>query len=268
VDHLARHPVIAFDHSQIRLVQHRKASPSLPTLMLEFKLDSAAERQRKRRSSRTSGLGSKDPWGNTLLFRDAPDEPHTIHDWNNKMQPCIAAADAPNSRDGAAPAKSPTSRSVTSFTNPFAQRESRPRPENPVHDQYLPSRPEGPPDCFDLPVAQPAVQAIRPLVPSKLPSPPGGLRHGAPPELPLHRPVRPSLAGLDLDVGLRLAVRRGLDVSARSVVRALLAYEREQQHRLGRAGRRLNPAGATRDHPGPGLPNAIHSRERAAPKQG
>ena len=80
------------------------------------------DRQRKRRSSRTGALGSKDPWGNTLLFRDAPDEHLTIHDWNTKIRPhLVPGAKEPPDRD----AVSPTSQSVTSFTNPFAPRESR-----------------------------------------------------------------------------------------------------------------------------------------------
>lgn len=81
--------------------------------MLQFKADSPADRQRKRRSSRTSGLGSKDPWANTLLFRDAPDEHHTIHDWNSRIKPHLV----PGSQEPAEEVTSPTS----IFTNPFAR---------------------------------------------------------------------------------------------------------------------------------------------------
>lgn len=91
--------------------------------MLEFKLDSPTDRLRKRRSSRTSALGSRDPWANTLLFRDAQDERNTIHDWNSRINPHLVrdAVDRAGD-DGTA---SPEGTSTTSFTNPFAQRGSR-----------------------------------------------------------------------------------------------------------------------------------------------
>ena len=88
--------------------------------MLEFKADSLSDRQRKRRSSRTGGLGSKDPWGNTLLFRDAPDERHTIHDWNACIKPRLVPGPREESADDSV--ASPGAHSVTSFINPFAPR--------------------------------------------------------------------------------------------------------------------------------------------------
>lgn len=116
----------AFAVSQIRQVQHRKQTPSLPTLMLEFKPDSPTEKQRKRRSSRTSGLVSKDPWANTLLFRDAPDERQSIHDWNTRIRPSILSSSKEALVEGVGIAvTSDTTHSVTSFINPFAPRETR-----------------------------------------------------------------------------------------------------------------------------------------------
>ncbi|CAG8954142.1 hypothetical protein HYFRA_00009246 [Hymenoscyphus fraxineus] len=79
---VAQHPVSAFKSSEVRILQHRKQSPSLPTLMLELKPNALSEKQRKRRSSRTAGLTStKDPWPNILLFRSVPDERYNIYDW-------------------------------------------------------------------------------------------------------------------------------------------------------------------------------------------
>jgi hypothetical protein len=120
---MAQYALSAFELSQIRLVQHRKQAPSLPTLMLEFKVDSPSERLRRRRSSRTGALGSKDPWANTVLFRDAPDERNTIHDWNSRIKPRLVPG--PREPAGDDSATSPGAHSTTSFTNPFAQRDGR-----------------------------------------------------------------------------------------------------------------------------------------------
>jgi hypothetical protein len=90
--------------------------------MLEFKPDSPTERQRKRRSSRTGGLGSKDPWANTLLFRTIQDEQYNIYDWQAAIKPRLI----PDSQESLLEdIHSPMSPSFTSFTNPFASRESR-----------------------------------------------------------------------------------------------------------------------------------------------
>jgi hypothetical protein len=91
--------------------------------MLEMKPDAAAEKQRKRRSSRTVGLASKDPWGTTLLFRSVPEDRYNIYDWQIAMKPQLT----PDSPEGyEAGPMSPASPSVfNSFTNPFAPRETR-----------------------------------------------------------------------------------------------------------------------------------------------
>lgn len=79
--------------------------------MLEFKPDSIADKQRKRRSSRSGGLSSKDQHSNILLFRTAPDEQHTIYDWQRNVK-VLLTTEEPEDR--------PISPFAPIFHNPFA----------------------------------------------------------------------------------------------------------------------------------------------------
>ena len=87
--------------------------------MIEFKPDTASEKQRKRRSSRTGGLSSKDPWQNTLLFRTVPEERYNIYDWQITVKPRLTP-DTPEESP-----LSPISPIFNSFTNPFASRDTK-----------------------------------------------------------------------------------------------------------------------------------------------
>ncbi|CZT07713.1 hypothetical protein WAI453_005166 [Rhynchosporium graminicola] len=111
---IAQHPLSAFKSCEIRALQHRKQSPLLPTMMFELKPDSISEKQRKRRSSRTGGLSSKDPWANFLLFRTIPEERHSIYDWQAAVKPMLSAES--EEEDGV---MSPMSPVFNGFTNPF-----------------------------------------------------------------------------------------------------------------------------------------------------
>jgi len=108
---LSQYPVSAFKSCEIRALQHRKQSPTLPTLMLEMKPDSPSDKQRKRRSSRTAGLTSKDPWGNILLFRAVVEDPRSIYEWQQAVMPLLTPDE---------PEDSPLSPMSPLFTNPFA----------------------------------------------------------------------------------------------------------------------------------------------------
>lgn len=106
-------------------MQHRKQSPSLPTLLLELKPDSITDKQRKRRSSRTGGLSSsKDSNPNILLFRTMPEEQHNIYDWQMNVKPLLAQEELEENP------LSPISPAFN-FSNPFANREAR----NPSNSQ-------------------------------------------------------------------------------------------------------------------------------------
>ncbi|KAG4433900.1 hypothetical protein IFR05_010619 [Cadophora sp. M221] len=113
---IAQHPVSAFKSCEIRALQHRKQSPSLPTMMFEMKPDSISEKQRKRRSSRTGGLSSKDPWVNFLLFRTIPEERFSIYDWQATVKPLLTLEDEEEEDS----VMSPLSPVFNGFTNPFA----------------------------------------------------------------------------------------------------------------------------------------------------
>lgn len=102
----------------IQDVQYRKPGPTLPTLVITFGPDPAADKARKRRSSRTGGLSSSsNSHPNSLLFRSAPDERYNIYDWQAKIQTQIKSKqnffDAP---------LSPESPAFTNFINPFSPR--------------------------------------------------------------------------------------------------------------------------------------------------
>ncbi|KAH8600828.1 hypothetical protein B0O99DRAFT_589710 [Bisporella sp. PMI_857] len=119
---VAQHSISSFASCEIRNVQHRKQMPSLPTMMLEFKSDAPTERARKRRSSRTGGLTSKDPWASTLLFRTVPDERYNIYDW----QTAIKSQLRPESHEHLEDLNDEMSPlSPTFFTNPFAPKDAR-----------------------------------------------------------------------------------------------------------------------------------------------
>ncbi|KUJ20074.1 uncharacterized protein LY89DRAFT_731309 [Mollisia scopiformis] len=118
-EYLQQHAVSAFKTCEVRHIQHKKQSPSLPTLLLELKPDSIADKQRKRRSSRTGGLSSsKDTHSNILLFRSVPDEQHNIYDWQMNIKPLLTPDDI---EEGPLSPMSP----AFNFSNPFANRDAR-----------------------------------------------------------------------------------------------------------------------------------------------
>ncbi|KAK6584633.1 hypothetical protein PZA11_002857 [Diplocarpon coronariae] len=117
---VAQHPVTTFKSCDIQALQHRKQSPSFPTLMLEMRLDPKSEKQRRRRSSRAGALSSKDPWTNFLLFRTIPEERNSIYEWQAAVQPLLTHEAAENS------AMIPMSPAFNGFTNPFGN-SGRPR---------------------------------------------------------------------------------------------------------------------------------------------
>lgn len=119
-----QYPISTFKSCEIRQVQHRKQGPSLPTLMMDFKPDTPSERQRKRRSSRTGGLSSKDPWASTLLFRTVPEERYSIWDWQAAVDPQLLP-DSQESLNEIQSPMSPLSPAFSSFTNPFASRDTK-----------------------------------------------------------------------------------------------------------------------------------------------
>jgi len=106
--------------------------------MLEFKPDPLSDKARKRRSSRTSGLTSKDPWANILLFRTVPDERHNIYDWQAMIKPQLTSESVNDS---------PITPSVqfSNFSNPFASRETRrPDLQSRTPDRNVSSYPHAP----------------------------------------------------------------------------------------------------------------------------
>ncbi|SZF01696.1 unnamed protein product [Blumeria hordei] len=88
-EHLAQHPISAFQCCQVRSIQHRKQSPPLPTLALELKSFTTTTKQRKRRSSRSGSLITKDACPNSFLFRSVESEPYTIYDWEEQIKPLL-----------------------------------------------------------------------------------------------------------------------------------------------------------------------------------
>lgn len=114
---ISQHNLSAFKSCEVRALMHRKGGHTLPTLLLEFKPETSSEKARKRRSSRTSGLTTKDPWSNILLFRTVPDDHHNIYDWQQVIKPYLRP-------------EGPTDSIITpgpyfhNFSNPFSSREN------------------------------------------------------------------------------------------------------------------------------------------------
>lgn len=113
---IAHHNLAAFKSCEIRALMHRKGGHTLPTLMLEFKPESLSDKARKRRSSRTSGLTTKDPWTNILLFRSVADDRYNIHDWLAMLRPQLTPESPADSMIMPEP-------QFHQFSNPFASRE-------------------------------------------------------------------------------------------------------------------------------------------------
>jgi hypothetical protein len=146
--------------------------------MMDFKPDTPSERQRKRRSSRTGGLSSKDPWASTLLFRTVPEERYSIWDWQAAVDPRI-------SQRNSEPNESFESR-FQFFYKPICF----PRYENtdecvtsgiPTEDlksdhKFISSCSEGQTVCNDLSISQSSVQTLGSFFPGKLSPPSHGIQ--------------------------------------------------------------------------------------------
>ncbi|KAL0467392.1 hypothetical protein QR685DRAFT_86616 [Neurospora intermedia] len=109
---------------QVQMLAHRKQGPVLPTMVVNVAPDPAAEKMRKRRSSRTAGLSTgKDSIPSTLLFRageESQSQP-SLHEWARFIQQLIR----PNVvTEGQAiqPPLSPITPASPSFVNPFSPR--------------------------------------------------------------------------------------------------------------------------------------------------
>ncbi|KHJ33664.1 hypothetical protein EV44_g2106 [Erysiphe necator] len=111
-EYLAHHPMSAVQFCEIRNIQHRKQSPPLPTLVVEFKPESTTSKLKKRRSSK-AGMTLKDGYSNALLFRSVDHERHSIYDWVVQMKILLTAPVALG--DSAFS-------SLVSITNPFINR--------------------------------------------------------------------------------------------------------------------------------------------------
>jgi hypothetical protein len=84
-----QHPIYAIASCSIQELAHRKQGHVLPTLVLHIFADPAADRLRKRRSSRpTPFTNNRDTLPTTLWFRSADDR-HNIYDWARCIQPLI-----------------------------------------------------------------------------------------------------------------------------------------------------------------------------------
>ncbi|KAK4204254.1 hypothetical protein QBC40DRAFT_104503 [Triangularia verruculosa] len=107
---------------QVQMMAHRKQGPVLPTLVINIIPDPAADKLRKRRSSRTAGFTSNKDTGPTQLLFRAVDEPpqqqfprYTLQDWARFVQQLIQ----PN-MPGRTPL-SPVTPASPTFVNPFTR---------------------------------------------------------------------------------------------------------------------------------------------------
>lgn len=97
----------------------------MSTLIITFDLDTAADKLRKRRSSRAGILQAQtSSYPNSLLFRTIPEQRYNIYDWQVTIQPRIQ----PNTPD-IAEDSDPT---FSAFRNPFARGVERPQISKPI----------------------------------------------------------------------------------------------------------------------------------------
>lgn len=103
----------------------------MPTLVITFEVDAAAERAekaRKRRSSRAGILQAQtSPYPNSLLFRTVPEQRYSIYDWQVTIQPRIQP-NTPNTPDFAENADP----AFAQFKNPFTKGGERPQISKPI----------------------------------------------------------------------------------------------------------------------------------------
>lgn len=97
------------------MVAHRKQGHVLPTLVINAAPDPAAEKLRKRRSSRTGGLSNSKDNGNTTLWFRPGDDVHSLQDWSSCIQSLMQAA-----RSNPLSPLSPATPGSPTFINPFA----------------------------------------------------------------------------------------------------------------------------------------------------
>lgn len=121
---VSQHAMSTIRTCEIQDIQHRKPGPSLPTLLITFENDPAADKARKRRSSRSSGMSSSSAFPNSLLFRTQRNESYNIGHWHAKIKPHVV----PSYEDRDAPV-SPASPMANAFINPFASRPGKERPQ-------------------------------------------------------------------------------------------------------------------------------------------
>jgi len=133
---ISQNAVTSIKSCEIKSIQFRKPGPIVPTLIITFEVDAAADKMRKRRSSRSGQLtSSTSSYPNSLLFRTVPEERFNIYDWQVTIQPRIQ----PNTEFGEAISHdaAPT---FNSFINPFAK--SSKTSERPTISKPMFPRPE------------------------------------------------------------------------------------------------------------------------------
>ncbi|KAI0401282.1 hypothetical protein F4802DRAFT_433013 [Xylaria palmicola] len=81
-DPIIQHSIASIADCRIQLVAHRKQEQVLPTLTIQLSPDPAADKLRKRRSSRTTGLMTTKESGPAMLyFLTAETSRHSLGDW-------------------------------------------------------------------------------------------------------------------------------------------------------------------------------------------
>lgn len=113
-----QHQITTIKTCDIQSIQYKKPGPTVPTLVITIEVDPAADKSRKRRSSRTGGLLAMNTYPNSILFRSVPDDKYNIYDWQIAIQPLM------RSNQNMESPMSPTSPQFSAFTNPFASTSS------------------------------------------------------------------------------------------------------------------------------------------------
>ncbi|KAI2643604.1 hypothetical protein GGS21DRAFT_497219 [Xylaria nigripes] len=113
---IIQHAVSLITDCQVQQIAHRKQSSPVPTLTIQVSPDPAADKLRKRRSSRTGGLmTSRDAGPTTLWFLPAEESKYGLNEWARYIQNLIQ-------RPQSLPT-SPTSTASSGFMSQFPSKQ-------------------------------------------------------------------------------------------------------------------------------------------------
>ncbi|KAI1125106.1 hypothetical protein F5Y10DRAFT_14505 [Nemania abortiva] len=120
-----QHSIASITDCQVQQVSHRKQGNVLPTLTIQISPDPATDKLRKRRSSRTTGLISRQDSGPTVLWFVTPEKSqYSLDEWARYIQFQIQQQQSMP--------LSPISPTAPTFISPFAPKQDTTEKSSPM----------------------------------------------------------------------------------------------------------------------------------------